>query len=217
MTDDEWADIALMLRHWWPGEFSDAGSRSYRMLLDQYPASDVAGAVGRLLDKATQQPEPRFRPSAVDVLAEVRGRGETITHSPDEAWALLEQAAHKFGISIYDPSFNKRHQAAIDWLADQDPVVAAFAARRGLFQIEGSLMQEHVNDPDHGGAVRGRIAKEYREHVEDCADRVARGLPAVEPHMLVVRTTGGDNGGGMAEVLERLRPEEIAGELEPGE
>lgn len=215
MTDEEWQRIETGLRHWWPGDFTVAAAESYRMILDEFPGNEVAGAIGRLLDQAASQPPPRFRPSAVDVVAEIRGRAQT-THTPDEAWALLETASRKFGISIYDPLFGERHQAAIDWLAERDPVVAAFAARRGLFQIEGSLMQEAVNDPDHGGAVRGRIAKEYREHVADCEDRVARGLPAVEPHMLIARGAPSTEGG-MAEVLERLRPEEPVGELGPGE
>jgi hypothetical protein len=209
MTDQEWGDIVAMLRHWWPGDFSEAAAEGYRLRLRREDPGTLARTIGNLLDRGQT-----FRPAVSEIIAAM----QMPTHramGPDEAWALMEDASRQFGCSIYDPAFAERHQAAIDWIAERDVVVAAFAARRGLFQIEGSLMQEAVNDPAFGGAARARIGKDYREHAQTCADRVGRGLPAVERRMLTVRSPRTDAGGGMDELLARLRPEDVR-ELEAG-
>lgn len=203
MNDQDWRRIAALLRRWWPGAFDDDDAEAYRVALDRYESADVAKVLGKALESGE-----RFRPSASELVGALAGR--TPRPSADEAWRLIEEAVRRVGRSMYAADFDDRHQAAIDWLAGQDVVLGAFAARRGLCQLPGSLGMERVNDPDVGGAVRGRIGKDWRTAVAAAADREARGLPAVDLRDLRLTRHAEQ---GMAGVVEGLRP---SSRLEPG-
>jgi hypothetical protein len=201
MSDVEWAMVSSMLGEWWPGEWSASKAEAYRMAVGNLPAEKVTEALQRRL-----QAGERFRPSAAELYASTVGTAQMTVRSPEEAWSLIEAAIAKVGCSVYAKEFDARHQAAIDWLAEQDAVVAAFAARRGLCG-KGSLGHEPVGDPTYGGAVTNRIGKDYKEFVGRVQERVALGRPGVTPEMLEVRSRG-ERGGGMKELLDRLRPEQ---------
>lgn len=200
--------IASMLEHWWPGEFPAAAAAAYRMLLDRLPAAAVARALGGRAERGE-----RFRPSAAELLGQLCG--PAVAHpSPDEAWNLIVAAIHRVGVSVYDQRFPFRHQAAIDWLAGQDRVVAAFAASRGLTGGPGTLGMLEVGDPDRGGMILAVVKKDYRERLEAAVEREARGLEAVEDRELMAGPVKGAPGEGFAETLRRYAGP--AGELESG-
>lgn len=199
MTDQEWASVATMLRHGWTQGFPEAASETYRVFLDRLPVAMVAGSLGRLAERGGE-----FRPSAAAILAEATGGQRTSYVSGDEAWALIERAVRMIPGGIGDPEFGDRHQAAVDWLREQDESVAAWAARRGL-RGPGSLGAESVHDTEHGGAVKHRLALEHGDVVRLAKERVLLGGRAFTPAAFLVRQTGG---GGMGELLDRLRPVE---------
>lgn len=201
MTTQEWQTIEAFLAAWWPGEFSATTSGAYFVALRQFDAATVTRAVEGFLNAGA-----KFRPSAAELVGAIRGTSKP-RPSAEEAWSLIQQAVRKVGASVYAQDFDERHQRAIDWLAEQDEVVAAYAARRGLCGT-GSLGMEEVNG-EHGGAALHRVHGEYRDAVAAAADRQARGLPAVAEGALLVRGTG-EQGGGMVELLDRLRPDEQA-------
>lgn len=147
-----------------------------------------------------------FPPSAPELAAL---SPEQHISNPVEAWALVEEAIRKFGCSIYSEEFAARHQEAVDYIADRDPVVAFWAAQRGLFQQHGSLGQEPING-EQGGAVRHRLEKEYGAVVQQVQERVALGKP-LTARELTVRTAD-PQGGGMGDVVEALRPAAQIGE-----
>lgn len=207
MTDRDWQRLSVLLGSWWPGEFDAERDKAYRLALDRFEPSDVAAALGRLLELGE-----RFRPSAAEVVAQVTGRAQSRYATPEQALTIIAAEIRRIGCSIYDPKFPERQQAAIDRIAQHDRVVAAWAARRGLCG-PGSLGAEPVEDIEIGGAVLGALRKEYRELRDQVVEREQLGQAGVTDDMLICRSTG-RGGGGMAELLDRLRP---AAQLEPGE
>lgn len=206
MTFAQWTDsVAGCLEHWWaaPDEWTPQKSQAYFLALGAYDLAEV----GHALELVRREGSP-FRPAAGVIESFVLGRGGQ-ARSPEEAWSLIEEAVRRVNRSVYAPDFHERHQAAVDWLAEQDRVVAAWAARRGLCGA-GSLGHEPVGDPEHGGVVRGALAKDYREQLQLAQERVALGRPAVPADALYVRAAGALHSGGMGELLEHLRP---AGQL----
>src|SRR4051812_18002297 len=123
MTDGEWADIDDMLSGWWHQDWDEHRSAMYRLALNSYDPKTVGAVVHSFLVEGDA-----FRPSAAQVVARIIGK--PLIANPDEAWVLIERAIKRVGVSQYDPRFDEAHQAAIDWLAERDPIVAAFAARR---------------------------------------------------------------------------------------
>lgn len=208
MNKQAWDRLADCLASWWPGEWTVQKSAAYHLALDGFDPSAVLTALGRLL-----QAGDRFRPSAAEITAEITGVTRAQHASPDEAWTLVEQAMRRVGVSRYDARFAAQHQAAIDWLATKDRAAAAWAARRGLCQLEGSLGQEPVNG-EHGGAVRGALRRDYRELVTEITERQLEGGEGVPDSMLICRRTTRIEAGGMRDVVDRLRP---AHELQAGE
>lgn len=203
MTKDEWANIAEMIRHGYLGPFPEEAEDAYWFLLRKQGARDVATALERYLAAGS-----KFRPAAPDLILAVQ-RAEIA--SPEEAWALIVRAIDRCP-SVYHQDRARLHQEAIDWLAGQDRVVAAYAARRGLIG-PGSLGAEDVLDPQFGGAVTQRIRGEFREWAKQVEARVERGLPPVEDRMLLIRQ-GEPVAGGMGALMDHLRP---PGQIGPGE
>lgn len=208
MNDTDWARLSLLIGRCWPGAWTAEDSDAYRIALDGFDPQHVLTAVERRMRSSA-----RFRPSVAEIIGEITGatRGEHV--APDEAWTLVEQAIRRVGCSRYDQRFAVQHQAAIDWLATQDRAVAAWAARRGLCQIEGSLGQEPVNG-DNGGIVRAALRRDYRDLVTEITERQLEGGEGVPDSMLICRRTNRVDTGGMHDLLERLRP---AAELKSGE
>lgn len=208
MTRNEWGTLVDIVRHAWPGGWPEEAAESYFFVLKGVPVE----AVLRALDTVTQRGD-RFRPSAPELLTLARGGETAAIATPEEAWSLIEQAVRRIRGGIGDPEFPERHQAAVDWIAGQDRVVAAYAARRGL-RGPGSLGAETVQDPVYGGATLKRVQAEYRDWTRQVEARVERGLPAVTDEMLLARGGGPAVSGGMGALLEHLRP---ADQLNAGE
>jgi hypothetical protein len=197
MTNEEWKDLEPMLRHWWGQPWSPEKAAMYRLALDRFSGRVVGDALASFLAEGGD-----FRPSAAAIVQRI---AEPVGgKSWEEAWPLIQQAIRRVGRSIYAIDFDERHQEAINWLAGQDRVVAAYAARRGLCG-PGSLGFEEVGG-DHGGAALHRLGTDYREAVEQAKSRAAAGLPPVEERDLLVAERR-EGGGGLAEVLRRARPD----------
>lgn len=199
MTQDEWdGAVAPLLGNWWPGEWTPMKSSAYRTAVGHFSMAQVTGALEQILRSGQ-----KFRPSAGEVYVTVTGTVAPPA-SPEEAWALITEAVRRVGRASVATDFQECHQAAIDWLATQDRVVAAYATRKGLTGRPGTLGMEQVNDPQFGGAALHRLHGEYRDHVEQVQSRIERGLPAVTDEMLRLPER---SSGGLAEMLDRLRPE----------
>ena len=77
MTEGEWTTVAAMLRHWWPGEFTDEAADAYRVLLDAHEA----GRVVEVLAVRARRGDT-FRPSGAEISGALRpdtttGRGSS--------------------------------------------------------------------------------------------------------------------------------------------
>lgn len=213
MLDAEWEYLDGLLSSWWPGEWDDARSQGYRLLLDNLRAGDVASALQRLA-----QSGQRFRPAASEVYAAVNTAANRPRPTPEEGWTLIEEAIRVFGTSPYSQKYEQRHAEAVAWLAERDEVLAAWANRRGLFGAQGTLGHVPVHDPQYGGAARHGVLTEFKQEIAIADDRVARGLPPVPQGALEPRSPLRiESGGGMSGLLDRLRPEGEAPQLEPGD
>lgn len=197
MTNEQWKKIEASLRHWWPGEFSEAASEGYRLLLDGEDPSDIGKALATWV-----QSREKFRPSASDI----RGLLYPMPTfaSSEAAWGLVVRAICKVRFSWTDPRFAESHQAAIDWLREQDAAVAAWAAGRGLCG-PGSLGMEATEHPQYGGAALKRLGDDYGDVVQRAEDRVARGqLPFEERQFLL--PAGRSSSGPIQDLLDHCRP-----------
>lgn len=211
MTDEEWGYIADMIGEWWGGvPFDEHKATMYRMALNAYDPQDVVKALNVLLRRGGS-----FRPTTAEIVGVLGGTSTYAT--PHEAWALIEQAIAMIPGGVSDPKFNDRHQAAVDWLRTQDEAVAAWAAQRGL-RGRGSLGAEEVHHPQFGGAVTKRLHEDFGDVTRLAVERSALGQPPFPERAFLVKATG-DGSGGIAALVERLRPKRRAllGEGQPDE
>lgn len=202
MTTDELNDALALLQTTWsaPPRMPDGSPAAYRLMVGHLPFEQVMAGMALCAER-----DPKWRPSPAELRAAcitATGTGQQTFATPDEAWQLVQQAIRLVGCSVHDPAFADRHQAAIDWLREQDESVAAWAARRGLCG-PGSLGAEPVLDPEIGGAVRHRLGQEHGDVVALAKERVLLGGRAfVDADFQLTRGTPG----GMGELLEHLRP-----------
>lgn len=201
MIDADWERLASLIGNWWPGEWTRERDEAYRMALDGFAPADVLRAF-----EVHLRAGERFRPSAAEVVATILG--STGTASPGHALELVEQACRRVNRSVYAADFHDRHQAALDWLAEQDPAVAWWAATRGICQVPGAICQEPINDPERGGIVRASLGKEFVDVAARVRERITLGQPAVPAGALTYRGSTAPRDGGMREVVAALRPAE---------
>lgn len=199
----KWTDVSRRLLGAWPGQVAAWGRQGIEAYVEELQRR---GLTPESASAALDRYSGTFPPSAPELAALAPGTGYS---TPVQAWALIEEAIRKFGTSIYAEDFDVKHQAAVDWLAERDTVVAYWAAKRGLFQARGSLGQEEVNG-DFGGAVRTRLEKEYATVVAEVQERGLLGKPLSRKELTVRGAREG--GGGMAEVVNALRPAAQIGE-----
>ena len=210
MNDTQWQTIANALRSL-PAQdkWTSTTDETYRTMLAGLSHEDAL----RALVAYAATDGSTFRPTWSDLLRHAAGQSAVPAPSfadADRAWTLIDRAIAMIPGGTGDPTFPERHQAAIDWLRTQDEAVAAWAAQRGL-RGRGSLGMEEVRG-DYGGAVLHRLAGDYQHVRARAVERVQLGKPAFEPRAFLVRSTG-DGGGGLAELVESLRPRR---ELPPG-
>lgn len=207
MTRDELADVLALLATTWsaPPTMPAGSESSYRLMIGALPLHTVMAGLARCAEQ-----EPKWRPSPAELRAACAAGDRPRYASGDEAIALLQQAIRRVGCSHVDQRFAERHQAALDWLREQDESVAALAARRGLTG-PGTLGAEPMDCPEIGGAVRKRIALDHADVVNIAEQRVLAGGRAFVESDFLLKGTGS---GGIRELVASLRP---APELEAGE
>jgi hypothetical protein len=208
MNDVDFRRMMALLRTTWsaPPTMPDGAEASYRLMVGTLPTDTVMAGLARCAEN-----ESKWRPSPAELRKACTAGTRPRYATGDEAIALLQHAIRKVGCSHVDQRFPERHQAALDWLREQDESVAALAARHGLVG-PGSLGSEPMADPEIGGAVRKRIALDHADVVAVAQQRVlAGGRAFVESHF---RLKGTGPSGGMGELLGSLRP---AAALEAGE
>lgn len=175
MTDDAWERLSVMLGSWWGQPWDARKSEAYRLALDRFEPGQVVQAL-----EAAGRKDPKWRPGALELVAAIEGPGPSHP-SPDEAWALLQRAVRRVGVSAHDLRFRERHQAAIDWLARRDPVLADFAAARGLTGSPEAIGMLPVSDPERGGVVLATLKKDWAGRVAQAQERESAGLLGTEP------------------------------------
>jgi hypothetical protein len=210
MDDHEWEMVSNALRAL-PAQdrWNATTDETYRTMLAGLSHEEAMRALA-----AYAMTGGTFRPTWAELLRIAAGTDNAVQSfvAPEDAWRLVERAIGRVKGGLGDQKFGERHQAAIDWLRSQDEAVAAWAASRGL-RGRGSLGNEDVHHPQFGGAVLKRLAGDYGDVRSRAVERVQLGKPAFEDRAFLVRGTG-EGGGGMAELLERLRP---VRELEAGD
>ena len=213
MSDEEWDSCSDLLAKAWPDTPSSVWdgdmSGAYCVLLGQHPFAAVMTAIERVARRGD-----RYRPAAGVFLEQVLSAARPQLSTPAQAIALVQEGVRRaVGRNDGDQAAKAaRHQAAVDWIAERDPVVAAWAATRGLVGW-GSLATERLDDPDEGHKVRDRLRWEVKEQLDQAAERIQRGLPAVSAEQLQLRDGRRKGlrragGGAMDELLERARPVE---------
>lgn len=204
MTDRDWQRILMGLREWFPGGEKWAatdGPEAYRLHLETVHDMDAAAVFNAVVALSRQQ---KFRPSPGEILERILGPAGRQFSDPGRAWDLVVTAVRMIPGGVGDPEFPVRHQAAVDWLRTRDEAVAAWAAQRGL-RGKGSLGVEEVHSPEYGGAVLKRLADDYLMVKDQAVTRLQLGRPAFPERAFLVRSTG-EGGGGIPELLARLRP-----------
>lgn len=210
MTTDELDDVLALLRTTWsaPPRMPDGAPAAYRLMIGPLPVATVMAGLAVCAER-----EPRWRPSPAELRAACTAAtgGARTYASPDQAWHLVEQAVRLVGCSPHDPEFGDRHQAAVDWLREQDESVAVWAARRGLCG-PGSLGAVEIHDPEYGAIRRRDLHQEHAQIVALARERVQLGGRAFVDHEFQLHH--GRGAGGMRELVDQLRPTPV---LEPGQ
>lgn len=205
MTDEEWAGIDDLLRNWWSQEWDAGRSQAYRLAVSRFSAEEVAGALGRLLDRGLT-----FRPSASELRAELAGGGAP----PPPAWAALlqELGTHKAFRQLPRPEYSDAKnvelaQKVADALHEIHPLAAALVADIGLDTFRRAPLDPRYPPAPGDEGIDGRVTL---SRLKDAYDRRVQrwedgDRKVLEPGQLAVRLLG-ENDGTMADLVERLRP-----------
>jgi hypothetical protein len=156
---DEWETLCLLLEEGWPGEFTEATARAWRLLLDDFSAEQVLVAIKSLVARGGT-----FRPSVAEVTAAIRKDPSAPTFT--EAYALIYG---KGGVIRARPKYagrlitdEDRNRAMLDRASELHPLVAAFVNRYGLHR----LRMLEVDDPEYGELRRKELAGEWDQFCE---------------------------------------------------
>lgn len=157
---DEWDTLCLLIEEGWPGEFTDAAAKAWRVFLDDYDAGQVLAAVKILVARGG-----RFRPSVAEVAAQIRQDPSAPTF--EEAYAL-----------IYSPKgilWGRSNGAAKEFAQrGVHPLVGSFAVRYG---IERLRMLE-VDHETYGSVKRKELRDAWDRHLEASEGRDLAALMA---------------------------------------
>ncbi len=186
ITADEWETLCLLIEEGWPGEFTDATSSAWRVLLDDFDSTQVLGAVKTLVASGGT-----FRPSVAEIVAAIR-------HDPSAPTfeEMLRLVFGPDGIMRARPSVTTfpdggamaraYHEARKARAGEVHPLVGAFALRYGLDRLAG-LELDHA---EYGDLKRKELRASWDQHVKvmDGRDvaalvsgRRAEGLRAFDP------------------------------------
>lgn len=165
-TNQHWQAFCSLVEDGWPGDFDDDAALAYRTLLDGVDPVEAAQALRRLLYRGN-----RFRPSAAELLAEMRVDVSRPTW--DEAFQLifgrrgvLNARPSKQSSTIVYGSEQERQQlfddAAIQRADGMHPLIGSFIARQGLDRLRNLS----INDPDWGEKHRRDLEKAWDQHID---------------------------------------------------
>jgi hypothetical protein len=142
VTDKQWAKIAAYVDNWWPAtDFDDVNAAAYYEVLQPFDAGEVEAAVRAQLEEGSP-----FAPSAAQLFVAVRD-----VRGPEEA-PTLERVLRWVG---YAASNGWNERTALHFIETKSEIGMEWVKQYGYRE----LGQEQVNDPEHGGAVRYRLAK----------------------------------------------------------
>jgi hypothetical protein len=163
VNDTEWTAFEELLDQGFQG-FDPARMNTYRTLLGDVPFDTVSAALRLLVaDGKWACPMPG---EVMDAARRVSGVSEVDAPPFEEAWrgiTLLLLPASRGDTSL---------QRAVKAVAENVGEGAArWVAARGT-----GLMMELTEHPDHGGAVRHRLAQEYDRYCQQAAEDGKRGL-----------------------------------------
>lgn len=181
---DEWQALSLFIEEWWPGEFTDATARAWRVALDDYDAAQVLAALKTILAKGE-----RFRPAVSEVIGAIRRDPSKPTF--EEAFKLIfgpggVMSARVIGAFPSQAEMGRAlHQAREARARECHPLVASFCLRQGLDRL--SMLE--LDDTEWGEKRRSDLCTAWERHCEAMEDRdVAQlvaprgeGLRALDP------------------------------------
>jgi hypothetical protein len=140
----EWAMFCSLMRHGWPGDFTDEAAAAYSALLEGTQPAQIVEAMRRL-----QHRGQKFRPSVAELLGELRADYTQPTF--EEAFAVLWGPRGILHSARYAEKVRLVH-----------PLIAAFVARRGL----AFLRDLRPFDEQDGHWVRKDLLESWDRHVE---------------------------------------------------
>lgn len=153
----EWLAFVALLEGWWPGEFSEEAADAWRLALDGVEPRAAMVALKALLHEGR-----RFRPSASELLAEVRRdrSAPTFEEALMELRGVLGSPPRVAG--LFESEAEKRaaeNRVLLERVTD--PLVRGFVERQGV----GRLRVLPLDDPDEGKWVRKELAEAWERHV----------------------------------------------------
>ncbi|ADB50184.1 hypothetical protein [Conexibacter woesei] len=158
MTPREWQLIAVVIENCWKGEWDDARSASYFILLEPFDAADVERALHLLVRGGSP-----FIPAVAEIVTAIESGRRVAAPTWHEALGHIRRVL---------PRHTRDHAAGITAFERIDPLLASFVATYGWRR----LALEPVDDPDHGGAVLRRLEHAYDAHVARQLERERHGL-----------------------------------------
>lgn len=163
ITPDEWESLCLLIDEGWPGEFSDASAKAWRLFLDDYDVEQVFVAIKALVARGGT-----FRPSVAEVVAEIRRDPLRPT--------FIEMVRLVFGSSgvlrartpVRKASWEAGERDALDReammlrAAQMHPLIGAFVDREGLDRLRAL----GLDDEEWGEARRRQLQVDWDAFVE---------------------------------------------------
>lgn len=152
MTDEEWDLIEGVLEECWPGDWNERTGPSYRLLLDDYPAASVVGALRKHVAAG-----PKYRPSASEL-------GGALNEDPGiPTWTEVEEA-------LLGPRGILRTGRELP--EGSHEVLVAFVGAAGRER----LGQRPFDDPQWGEVERRRLREDWDRFAERAEERRVHGL-----------------------------------------
>lgn len=152
---DQWQAFCALAAASWPGEFSEADRKAWRVLLDEIEPPVAIEGLKRLLYSGRQFYP---RPAVSDLLAATRDDPSQPTF--DEAVALIYRAACFFG--------NRR----VEWLSERAPLVASFVEVQGPDRV----FCLPLDDPEWGEKHRRELREAWDRHLQASEGRQVAAL-----------------------------------------
>lgn len=144
MTQREWTEVAALVRSFWPTSMTAEQVQAQWVAVQDLDKTAALAAVAVMAREGRE-----FAPNAGAIYHRAMAAADTpLTF--DVAWRMIERAIARHGV---------RESDALRDLYQQDTNVARFVVEVGWDR----LRMERADDPDVGGAVLHRLAKEFAE------------------------------------------------------